>query len=378
MSEPLPPSRFPDQALQALAVATHEVRGGLAGIIAHARLLEDPSLSDDRRAATIQVIERNGVHLLDLFDRVLQSARVDAGSDPIIAEQGDLREVVADSVGLFHAAAAERGVQLEYHVASDVPASISFDPQALRRVLGNLLGNAVKFTSDGSIRVAVHYDARHSIRIEVADTGCGIAASDHERIFEPFERGGHCAAAASGVGLGLALCRRLMAMMSGTLTVESDHGAGSTFRIQWPHQHQPPEVDPAGLCGTHVLLVDDCADTRALLEHVLVGYGVRVSSVADGHQAIDRMRDGGFDRAFDAVLVDIEMPEMNGWETTAAIRQIGFEGPVIAVSAHDSRAHHERAGRAGCTACISKPITPESLAHTLLSHLQDCSARLAG
>ena len=377
MSEPTPPTRLPDQALQALAVAAHEVRGGLAGIIAHTRLLEEPDLSDERRAATLRIIERNGVHLLDLFDRVLQSARTDAGTERIIPEDGDLRGLVEESVGLFHAAAAQRGVRLDCHIEPDVPGSVRVDPRALRRVLGNLLGNAVKFTTEGSIRIVVGCTACTRIRIDVIDTGCGIEATDRERIFEPFERGVHPSGTPSGVGLGLALCRRLMAMMSGTLTVESDPGSGSRFRIEWPLGQVAPS-DLNELSGMRVLLVDDCADTRALLDHQLSGYGIRVRTAANGPQAIDRVREGGFERSFDAVLVDLEMPEMNGWETTHAIRRLGFDRPVIALSAHDSRAHLERAVRAGCIACISKPITPEALAHALLSHLQPGSARLAG
>ena len=371
MTDSTPPIRMPDQALQALAVAAHEVRGGLAGIIAHARLLEEPGLSDERRTATLRVIERNGMQLLDLFDRVLQSARSDAGSDQVVPEEGDLRSLVEDSVELFHAKANQHGVAIHCEVASDLPAMVRFDPRALRRVLGNLIGNAVKFTNQGSIRVVVGGGEDESVRIEVIDTGCGIPATDHERIFEPFERGDH--PGGSGVGLGLALSRRLVESMNGTLTVRSHPGTGSTFRVEWPLR-LGGFIGPEALSGWNVLVVDDCADARALLAHQLKGFGARVRMAVDGHQALDLVRDSGFD----LVLVDLEMPVMNGWETAAEIRRLGFDRPVIALSAHASPDLHQRAVRAGCTGCITKPISPESLAHTLLSHLQLPSARLAG
>ena len=372
MTDSTPPMRMPDQALQALAVAAHEVRGGLAGIIAHARLLEEPSLSDERRTATLRVIERNGMQLLELFDRVLRSARGDAESDRVVPEEGDLRTLVKDSVELFHASAAQRGLAIRCEIASDLPNTARFDAHALRRVLGNLIGNALKFTTEGSIRVVCGV-TRESIRIEVIDTGCGIPETDQERIFEPFERGGRPEGCGVGIGLGLALCRRLVDSMNGTLTVRSRSGTGSTFRVEWPLQHDV-SIEPGALSGWNVLVVDDCTDARALLVHQLGCFGATVRAAVDGRQALQLVRES----RFDLVLVDLEMPVLDGWETAKQLRRSGFDRPVIALSAHASADLHARARIAGCTSCITKPVSADSLAHTLLSHLQLPSARLAG
>ena len=377
MSQPDPTPSSVDPALQALAVASHEVRGALAAIIAHARLLEAPELEPARHRSSVQVIERTGQALLDRFDQVLQSARSLDATPTTTPRPDDLRALIEACASLHRAPAEQQGLRLDFEVDPELPAKVVFDAFALRRVLDNLLTNAIKFTEHGSIRLALRCEGLDRVRIEIIDTGCGIASEDHERVFDPFQRGSASPSAVPGIGLGLTLCRTLMDSMGGTLRLTSMPDRGTTVEVQLPIIRIDRD-DAESLRGRRVLLIDDCADTLALLEHQVRALGAEVATAADGTRALAHLQCVSPTTGFDLILLDLEMPGLDGWSTAREIRRLGFRGCLIASSAHHGRLHRNRALHAGCSDFIGKPLAPESLIWALLQDAGPSLHRNAG
>lgn len=377
MSPPDPTPPETDPALQALAVASHEVRGALAAIIAHARLLEAPELEPTRHRASVRVIERTGRALLDRFDQVLQSARSLDATPTTTPHPDNLRELIEECGRLHRAPAEQQGLRLDFEVDSELPAKVVFDAFALRRVLDNLLANAIKFTEHGSIRLVLRCQGRDQVRIGVIDTGCGIASEDHERIFDRFQRASASSASVPGIGLGLSLCRTLVESMGGAILLESTPDCGTKVELELPIIRIDWDGSDA-LRGRRVLLIDDCPDTLALLEHQIQALGAQVMTAADGARALSHLQCISPDPPFDLILLDLEMPGLDGWSTAREIRRLGFRGSLIASSAHEGRLHRDLALHAGCTAFIGKPLAPESLIWALLQHAGPSLRREAG
>jgi PAS domain S-box-containing protein len=350
-----------------LANTSHEIRTPLTSILGYADLLCDENLTLEERREYLGVVTRNARSLLSLIDDLLDLSRAEIGKVKVTWGTQAPREIAQQAVELLRPRAAERGLQLNLTIASDVPDEMLTDGMRLRQILLNLLSNAIKFTSQGSVGLIVHMVASRAqgpelLNFDVVDTGVGIEAEQLQRIFEPFyqvEKVG--ARRVGGVGLGLAISRQLAIQMGGNIAVKSSPGVGSTFSLVLPvHPGEAAAVDamatrPAGLSG-HILLAEDTPNIRLLVDEYLSRAGARVTTVSDGAQALEQVGRQMSSDPFDLILLDIHMPGLDGPEAMRQIRALGFTGPIVGLTAD----YTERAVDAwladGWSAMVAKPI----------------------
>ncbi|SMP64515.1 hybrid sensor histidine kinase/response regulator [Noviherbaspirillum suwonense] len=319
---------------------SHELRTPLNSILGYAQILQADANMPEHRRDAVGVIRRSGEHLLSLIDGLLDIARIEAGKMRLNSDELPLREFLDQIVRMFRPQAAQKGLAFRFVELGRAPEFVHADEKRLRQILINLLANAVKFTDNGTVTLRFSY-ARELAEFEIEDSGVGIAPEDIERIFLPFERG----AAASqreetGTGLGLAICNMLTHIMGGELSVTSVPGQGSTFRlkiylteVRRPGERKKPLGEMAGYLGSRkrILVVDDQASQRRLLDAMLSPLGFDIVQASSGAACLDELA-----RApFDLVLLDIAMPEQDGWSVCRAIRERGHATlPVIIVSAN--------------------------------------------
>ena len=368
-------------SLNALAVACHEIRGSLAAIIGHAELMHEMELTDRRRDEIAALIANSGHELLHVLDDVLLAAQIDASGVRVAMGPCRLHDIFDELLEMYAHQADARGLFFELDLSHNLPDAIVTDRNALRRILSNLVGNAVKFTETGGIRIRVEWHGESQLQIQVEDSGIGIASSELNTVFDRFVRGSGAARNVRGSGLGLALSRDLTAALSGELSVFSEQGCGSIFTVALPAAKVLPQQDHqhVDLDGLHVLVADDCLDGRRLLAHHLFHMGASTSLAENGEELVvlyeSRCHDGA---SCDAIMLDLEMPRLDGWKTVRALRKQGYRGPVIALSAHQAGPEHQRAIAAGCDLCLSKPLERGELAHALKALLGGIQARIAG
>jgi CheY-like chemotaxis protein len=337
-------------------------------------LLANTGLSEKQREY-VETARRSGEALTALLGDILDYSRMDAGRLELARAAFDLRECVFGAVELLAARAHEKGLELTVRFDDTLPQRVVGDPQRLRQVLLNLVGNAIKFTDGGSVVVQVcpAEDAPGSLAFSVKDTGVGIQESEQERVFEPF----HQLDASStrrhgGVGLGLAIARQLVSMMRGRLRVESRPGEGATFSFsaELPpvHEDRPRAVaDPALLAGRRVLVVDDDATNRLVLREMLLSWRCEPDEASDGWEALERLQAvAGGERAFELVLVDYQMPEMDGASLARRIRMDARFAGVPLVLLTSIPQHAEGATVTGFAACLAKPLRQAVLLETLV------------
>jgi signal transduction histidine kinase/CheY-like chemotaxis protein len=355
---------------------SHELRTPLNSILGYAQILlretggsgsTGKGGGDDTQKRALSTILRSGEHLLGLIDGLLDLARIEAGKLRLDPAPMPLRELLDDLAKMFEPQAARKGLQFRIETTGRLPDYVRVDAKRLRQVLINLLANAVKFTEQGEVVLRIDYRMEVA-RFEIADTGPGIAADDHARIFMPFERSASGRVIAEpGTGLGLSITRMLTSLMGGELTLESELGRGSTFRLRLylPEYLSVPTQTRSmrtviGYEGPRmrVLLVDDDATQRHMLTGMLAPLGFDVDEAASGREALDcvaRVRP-------DVVLLDINMDGMDGWETARRLRE--FDGapiPVLMVSANVFENRSELLRTAGCAGFVPKPVMESEL-----------------
>ncbi|HEX7873840.1 MAG TPA: ATP-binding protein [Sphingobium sp.] len=315
---------------------SHEIRSPLNTISGYAQLVE--RTQDKPVADAIRVIRRSATHLSDLVDGLVDVSRIENGSVRISRERVNLSELLDQIVDMFRVQAAARGIEFEHSRAAHLPDWVYTDEKRLRQILINLTSNAIKYTPSGSAGLSILW--RDPVaEFEVRDTGVGIAPEHIERIFEPFERL-ETMRGQPGVGLGLTITRLLVDIMGGSLTVESQPGAGSTFRMKMFFSEAPPKVgnaapDPRSrrYAGRRrrILVVDDDSAHLDLMRDLLSPIGFDLGFASDGQAAVEAFRHG----PPDLVIMDIAMPVMTGWEAARAIRAShGDETPILMVSAN--------------------------------------------
>jgi signal transduction histidine kinase/ActR/RegA family two-component response regulator len=371
-----------------LASMSHELRTPLNAILGYTQILKrDKTLSVPQQTG-ISTIQQGGQHLLALINDVLDLARVDAGKmefHPRPARLGELLSVVADIVRVR---AEQKHLVFELELAEGLPAAVSVDETRLRQVLLNLLGNAVKFTDRGAVRLRVSplptaagqaadtVDAA-LLRFEVIDQGIGIAADQQEAIFRPFEQAGDASRRAGGTGLGLAISRQLVLLMGGALQVESAPGKGSRFWfdvalpvVEAPGAQMSGERIATGYAGPRrtILVVDDVAANRALLRDLLGSLGFRMYEAENGVSALAQTQA----LRPDMVLLDMLMPGMDGIETTRRLRSDArtADTPVLMISASSTPEEEERSLEVGANAFLSKPVNEHDLLREIGAHLK--------
>ncbi len=357
-----------------LAVMSHEIRTPMNGIIGVAGLLQDMPLGATEKHY-VRIILDSGQHLLQLINDILDFSRLDAGRLELEEQAFEVREVLRDSVELMSAEATGKGLALALEVDAAVPARMVGDAHRLRQVLLNLLGNGIKFTQQGSVKLSARVvrseGSTMRLGFAVADTGIGIAPEALGKLFTEFTQvDSSISRRFGGSGLGLAICRRLIERMGGTISVESTPGVGSTFQFDVlmtvPRAEAPrseaaavPDVAPP-VVARRVLVAEDNATNRLVASRMLERMGHSVMAVEDGRAAVEAVRRG----AFDVVLMDVMMPEMDGLAATRAIRALtGAQGriAVIGLTANAMATDQERCLEAGMTMFETKPISAARL-----------------
>ena len=385
-----------------IANISHEIRTPLNGILGYAQILKrDQALSGPQRDG-VEIITRSANHLLQLINDILDLSRIEAGQVKQVMTSFDLPALVHELVEMFSIQARQKGVTLNCDLDPQLPVVVHGDAQRLRQILLNLVGNAVKFTDQGSVKVRVFElheldeldesptpqllnspthqlsnSPTHRIRFEVADTGIGIPPEQLERIFQPFEQSREQTVKADGTGLGLSISQRLVRVMGSELSVSSTPGQGSTFwfdlRLTALSESgdsvtlsQPPIIGYSGPRRT-ILLVDDQRDNLALLGELLTSLGFEVLQALNGREALEQARR----ERPDAILMDLIMPEMDGYEAIRRIRQMPDLQDVIilAISADVSEQALHKSFEVGCTDFLPKPISFQELADRLHYYL---------
>ncbi len=363
-----------------LAVVSHELRTPLNGLIGVLQLLDNGHL-DARQRRWLNTATVSSDTLLALIESILDYARLDAGGEKL--ELRDFRpdQVVEAAVDLLRPEAESKGLSLDLSMRGDMATYVIGDPVRLNRVVLNLLGNAIKFTGRGGILVDMEFvSADRILNLKVADTGIGIAPDLQERIFEDFVQADNdIARRFGGTGLGLAISRRLARLMGGDLTVSSELGKGSIFtlsiRLDRAEQTAVAEETRRPVQRLTVLLVDDDPVNRDVGQALLSRLGHEAEVASSGAIAVELARSG----RFDVVLMDVHMPEMDGIATTRLIRELPLDHPprIIALTADMSERTRERLQSNGIHACISKPITLQTVQSALQAGADSMAHRTA-
>jgi signal transduction histidine kinase/HPt (histidine-containing phosphotransfer) domain-containing protein/ActR/RegA family two-component response regulator len=363
---------------QFLANMSHEIRTPMNGVVGMARLLEDTPLTADQREY-VAAITTSGRALLRIVDDILDLSKIEAGRLELETADFEPRLLVADVRRLFAPEAQAKGIRLTAAVDDTVEETLRGDRLRLQQALVNLVGNAVKFTDGGEVEIRVGRDARADgfdlVRFTVRDTGMGIAPEVLERLFQPFAQADASTTRRfGGTGLGLVITRRLVELMGGSVSVVSEVGRGSRFwftaRLQRAGgRPQPPDrlavpAMPGGL-GPRVLVAEDNVVNQTVARRMLERLGYVVDVAATGAEAAAAIRG----REYAAVLMDVQMPDMDGYEATRAVRVMeagARHTPIIALTASAMREDRERCLAAGMDDYIAKPLAPERLEASLL------------
>jgi len=375
-----------------LANMSHEIRTPMTAILGFAEILDrDEDLDQAIAREAVGIIRRNGEHLLSVVNDILDFSKIEAGK--MNAERGevDLFTVVDQVISLMRVRADAKGLELAVRFTGPIPERIQTDPVRLRQILTNLIANAIKFTESGSVTVNLHCESdleRPLIVCDVIDTGIGMTA-DQQRTtleFNAFSQTDSSPARRVGsTGLGLRISRALIDLLGGTLSLESAPGAGSTFTftidpgpldgirmvedhkdrgasVGAPRPLRNPDSEMPRLAGVRVLLVEDGIDNQRLIRFQLERAGAEVCVAENGLVALELIGEHpAKPSTFDIVLMDMQMPEMDGYDATRELRRRGHTIPVIAVTAHAMDGERGRCLEVGCSDYISKPVNRELL-----------------
>ncbi len=358
-----------------LANMSHEIRTPMTAILGYVDVLAEMSECFDAEMAAdaISTIRRNGEHLLSIINDILDLSKIEAGQLTLEKIVCSPKQLVDDVAELMRARVEAKGLALVIEAPEDLPKHFSTDPTRLRQVLLNLVSNAVKFTEHGSVSVRLIPLDENRLRFEIADTGIGMTAEQSALLFVPFQQADNSMTRRfGGTGLGLAICRRLMHKMGGSITFESTPGVGSTFRVDVPLipttdayesvGKQPVDPVPSAngrsgegaLHGVRVLLVDDGLDNQKLIGLILRKVGATVSVCSNGQDAVDFLADRSCE--IDIILMDMQMPIMDGVTATRTLIDQGCTVPVIALTANAYAEDRMQAREAGCCDFLTKPI----------------------
>ncbi len=370
------------------ATMSHEIREPMNGVLGMARLLLETPLSDEQKGY-VDAVHFSGQALLTIINDILDLSRMEAGQLKLDVIDFDLKNVAERTVEILKPRAEKKGLTLELLLDPDLPKVLSGDPGRLRQLLMNLLGNAVKFTETGSVRLVInslHDEGDHQmLAIRVEDTGIGIPDHLRHRLFTPYAQADPSIPRLyGGSGLGLTICKRLVTLMNGQIEVESEEGSGTTFSLRLGFDkavtgrlRMPPSGQVAGL---HLLVVDSNDVTRMMLDQQALSWGAVTQLVEDGTgalKALERAEAQG--TSIDIVLIDSALPDMSGEDLGRAIRadhRLG-QAALVMMTSSGLRGDAARAADIGFAAYLPKPVTPMDFLNCLL-RLRDDQARSPG
>jgi PAS domain S-box-containing protein len=360
-----------------LANMSHEIRTPLGAILGFTDLIRDPGISQEDRMHYAEIVRQNGNQLATVINDILDISKVEAGKLDVQTCVFSLSGLVAETASFLQLLAGEKKVALKIaRMPAATPDRVCSDPARVKQVLTNIIGNAIKFTRPGGeITVSLgtkKSGSRTCAIIEVNDTGIGMDKDQQELIFDAFfQADSSLTRKFGGTGLGLSLSKHLATLLGGDLElVESTPGKGSTFRFSFDlnleeaAQASAPKTKkskPVDISGLHVLLAEDSPDNQLLITQLLSSAGAIVDTVDNGQQAVDR----AVANSYDVILMDIQMPVLDGYKATALLRDKGYKGKIVALTAHALVEEREHSFAAGCDAHLTKPVNRAKLIETI-------------
>jgi signal transduction histidine kinase/ActR/RegA family two-component response regulator len=386
-----------------LANMSHEIRTPLTAVLGFAETLLDPTISPSERLDAVNTIKRNGENLLAIINDLLDLSRIEAGTLEVKHEVCSIFKVVAEVQSTMHGRAHAKNLTFDVDYIGELPATIQTDAARLRQILVNLVANAVKFTDIGGVRLVVQFSEsglEPLMTFEVIDTGVGISPEALGRLFTPYVAIESVPQSLlEGTGLGMTISKRLANLLGGDLTVESTPDLGSVFRLSVATgpldgvemvfgQEQAIIVkrgDQALQAGdlerkrlaARLLLAEDGPDNQRLISLLLTKAGAEVDLATDGEQAKQMVeRAVGEGRPYDVIIMDMEMPRMDGYTATSLLRASGYSGPILALTAYAMAGDREKCLKAGCDDYISKPVDRIKLIDTITTWLGKQSTRM--
>lgn len=392
--------------MEFFARMSHEIRTPMTAILGFASIIHSDS-SPERTMEAIDIIKRHGAHLLELLDGILDLSRVEADRMPVTMRDFSLGEILCEVVAMLEPRARQRGLFLHKVIEPGVPAFMRTDPLRLRQILLNLVSNAINYTDRGGVVLRIRASTS-SIIFVIKDSGRGIPTEDHARLFQPFSQVDIGPSQSSkGTGLGLAISQGLARLLGGQIQVESHEGEGSEFALIFPRntlgqcprlpanqasctqgQISPAKrarsresmetaLDSHALDGISILVAEDGLDNQKLYRYILEHYGAHVTLVGDGLEAVQLFQAAGHKEQavkvtwpFDIILMDVQMPRMDGYAATRWLRSQGCKHPILALTAHVMAEEARRCLEGGFDDFVTKPVSPEVLVRTVRAHFE--------
>jgi signal transduction histidine kinase/ActR/RegA family two-component response regulator len=377
-----------------LANMSHEIRTPMTAILGYTDLILENNLQGEAVTDALATIKRNGEHLVTVINDILDLSRIEAGRLAVNLAPCSVRQIVEDITQLLRPRATAKGVVVKAEFSGAPPDWIVTDSTRLRQILLNLLGNAVKFTARGDVTLTVSWSNTRpegpTLLCEIRDTGIGMTPEQIARLFQPFSQADATTARRfGGTGLGLVISRRLAALLGGDVSVRSEFGRGATFsvRVTAPVAEAPALSESSlvalptstqvregtvDVTGLRILLADDCVDNQRLVSHLLRKAGCEVDIVDNGESAFEQAlaaHERGED--FDLILMDMQMPLVDGYTATSRLRAWGYQRPIIALTAHSMETDRQKCLDAGCDDYDTKPIQRKRLFAVIARNLAE-------
>jgi PAS domain S-box-containing protein len=394
-----------------LSSMSHEIRTPMTAILGFAGMLMDGIADPDLRDAVV-TIQRNGNYLMEIVNDILDLSKIEAGKLEIEHIPCSPRQIVGEVVDMIKVRAEAKGIMLQLECVGFIPQTILSDPVRLRQIVLNLVDNAVKFTERGLVRLTMKWSAPRDqtpqLQLDVVDTGIGMSPKQLDRLFAPFvQADASLSRRFGGSGLGLVICKRLAELLGGDIQVHSALGKGAAFSVvvkaELPegvptasnslediHANsdaaEPEEISEKSgvinnLLGSRILVAEDGADNKRLISLILTKAGTQVTVVENGAEALacilhckhpEILPESVPYEEFDAILMDMQMPVMDGYEATRHLREAGYTGMIVALTAHAMSSDRQKCLDCGCDLYLSKPIDRDTLIATLAQAICQC------
>ncbi len=371
---------------QFLANISHEIRTPMNAIIGFSDILAGEEMPEHQKEY-VELIRQSGGHLLNMINDILDFSKADVGKLDLKKTVFFPSKIIDSVESLMRPEAEKKGLKFEIIKYGNLPVQIKGDPARLRQCLVNLVNNAIKFTEQGYVQLKIgqeQIDGKSFIRFDIEDSGIGIPVDQNEKIFESFvQLDGTASRKYSGAGLGLSITKQLTKLLGGQLTVTSESGKGSVFSLVVPtnigidsqthfevtdskeQEYQDVTItEPVKFSG-RVLVAEDVSTNQKLMSYLLEKMGLEVTMTDDGNKAVEKATS----QPFDIIFMDIQMPNMNGYEATQAIRKEGINTPIIALTAHAMPGDEQKCFEAGCDSYLSKPLIYSKLIQTIAKYL---------